>query len=739
MLPRIARLVVRRPLLVVLATVIFLVASGAFGGSVVNDLKSGGFEDPNSESTIASELLEEEFGTGIPNFILLVDAGEGSVDDPDVAKVGLELTERLSSEEGVADVISYWALGSPPPLRSEDSTQAQILGRITGSETEAEERAGELREEFEGANDGVRVSVGGQAEVSRQIGTTVEKDLQRAELIAGPVTLLLLILVFGSVVAASLPLLAGVFAVIGTFGVLKIISSVTDVSIFALNLTTALGLGLAIDYSLFIVSRYREEMAKGYPPKEAVARSVQTAGRTVAFSALTVLISLSALLVFPQYFLRSFAYAGVAVVAISAIGAVIALPAILVLLGDRVDKLVVRRPKLAPAGTGFWHDTARRVMRRPLLVGGTVVALLLLLGVPFLRVDLGLTDDRVLPPTNPGRAVSDQIRANFTSSEAGALSVVAADIGDPENRQEEIESYAMELSSNEAVARVDGLTGVYQGGRKVAPASPASARFATDDSTFLSVVPAVEPLSEEGEQLVSDVRAASSPFPTRVTGTSAVLVDSKQSVFARLPFAAALIVLVTFVLLFLMFGSVVVPAKAVVLNLLSLTAVFGAMVWIFQDGRFSDVLNFTPTGTIDLSSPILMFCIAFGLSMDYEVFLLSRIKEEYDATGDNLTATAVGLQRTGGIVTAAAALLAVVFLAFSTSQVAFIKLFGLGLMLAVLMDATLIRATLVPVFMRLAGPANWWAPGPLRRFHNRFGISEHVDLDDAGAGVAAKT
>jgi len=372
------------------------------------------------------------------------------------------------------------------------------------------------------------------------------------------------------------------------------------------------------------------------------------------------------------------------------------------------------------------------VMRRPISIATAVTVVLLVLGAPFLGVEFGLPDDRVLPQDNPARGVAEQIRTNFTGGEAAAVSIVAPSAGAASDITREITAYATELSTVEGVSRVDALTGSYAQGQQVADPNPTSGRFAGNQGTWLSAVPSVEPNSLEGEQLVRDIRAAEAPFEVLVGGTSAGLVDSKSAIFGRLPLAVGLIAVVTFVLLFLMFGSLLVPAKALVLNILSLTAVFGAMVWVFQDGNLSGVLDFTSIGVLDTTTPILMFCIAFGLSMDYEVFLLSRIKEEHDRTGDNVAAVAMGLEKTGKIVTAAAALLAVVFLAFATSGITFIKLFGLGLALAVILDATIVRATLVPALMRLAGEANWWAPRPLRSLYERVGLSE-------GEGQAAPT
>jgi RND superfamily putative drug exporter len=472
-----------------------------------------------------------------------------------------------------------------------------------------------------------------------------------------------------------------------------------------------------------MVSRYREELRAGMDPHDAVVRTVETAGRTVLFSAMTVAISLAALMVFPLFFLRSFAYAGIAVVAMAALGTLVALPALLAVLGHRVDKLVLWRRKPVAEGTGFWHRLAMFVMKRPIPISLAVVAVLLVLGAPFLNVEFGTPDDRVLPKDAPARQVQDDIRTNFTSEEAGALQAVATDV-DPRAQEGDIARFATELSGLDAVARVDALTGSYVDGRQIAPPNEASLRFAAPDATWFSIVPSVEPISPEGEHLVTEVRTSDGPFDLRVTGPSANLVDSKEAIFGRAPLAGLLIALVTFIVLFLMTGSVLVPVKALILNLLSLTAAFGAMVWVFQDGHLSEALDFTATGTIDSTNPILMFCVAFGLSMDYEVFLLSRIKEEHDRTGDNVASVAMGLEKTGRIVTAAAATIAVVFIAFSTSGITFIKLIGIGLALAVLMDATLIRGLLVPAFMRLAGELNWWAPRPLKRIYERWGFSE---------------
>ncbi len=747
MLARLAGSVIRHRKVVLVGSVLLFAVSGAFGGGVAAELSSGGFDDPASESVQADEALLDTFGSGTPNLVLLVTADDGTtVDDPAVEAAGVALTEELAAEEHLTNVVSYWTLDHAPPLKGSRGDRALVLGRIEGDQNEVNHRVEELAG-YARSGDGITVEMTGFAQVFSEVGTTIEDDLVRAEAIALPITLVLLLLVFGTVVSASLPLAIGALSVVGTLAVLRIINMVTEVSIFSLNLTTAMGLGLAIDYSLFVVSRFREELHAGHEPHDAVRRTVQTAGRTVAFSAVTVAASLCALLVFPLAFLRSFAYAGVAVAFLAGAFSVVVLPAILAALGPKVDKLTIFRRSTQEHDEGFWHRMAIFVMRRPIPVAAGAIAVLLFLGAPFLALDLSLPDDRVLPASAPSRQAADVLREEFSSGEAGAASVVARGIGDPAARVEQIGAYAASLAQLDGVSRVDAVTGSYCGegmvdlgcqpGQLVLPGgSGRYLGFSTEaggGSTFLSVVPDVEPLSAEGEDLAHAIRAADAPFEVQVTGMSAQLVDTKAALFDKLPLAAGIIALVTFVVLFIQFGSVIIPIKAVILNLLSLSATFGAMVWVFQEGHLSEQLDFTAIGSIDSTTPILMFCVAFGLSMDYEVFLLSRIKEEYDRTGDNELSVARGLERTGRIVTAAALLIAVVFISFASSHITFIKLFGVGLTLAVLMDAFLIRGTLVPAFMRLAGAWNWWAPAPLRRLHDRIGISEHVELDPVPA------
>ncbi|HEV2754487.1 MAG TPA: MMPL family transporter [Actinomycetota bacterium] len=721
---RLGRFIANHPRPLLVATLVFVALGGLVAPTVSSHLSSGGFDDPTSESALAGTRIERIFGVNDPDMVLIVEAHSGSVDDDAARRAGLALTKSLSAEHGVVRVESYWSLGGAIPLRSRDGSKALVLANLEGTQNDKHELLDELVPRYSGTNDDVRVAVTGFSEIYRQVTAQVEEDLVRAELVAIPILLILLLFVFRSPIAASLPLGVGLVAVIGTLLVLRAIAALTEVSIFALNLTTGMGLGLGIDYSLFVVSRFREELAAGAAVPDAVTTTVATAGRTVLFSAIAVAASLSALLLFPIVFLRSFAYAGIPVVAMACLGALVTLPALLAVLGHGIDKWSVRRT--APAGeTGAWYRIARWVMRRPLPVAAAGTVVLLLLGAPFLGVELGLPDDRVLPPGAPGRAVTDELRRDFAGNEAAAMLVLAEGV-DPASSRPQVRGFAQRLSRLDGVARVDSAAGSFIGGELFFAADVISERFAAEDATYFSVVldPKVEAQSLEAEDVVADVRSLDAPFAFEVAGPSADLVDGKSGAFARIPVAVAWIAVVTFVTLFLLFGSILVPLKAVVLNLLSLTATFGAMVWVFQDGNLSGLLDFTPTGTIVLSNIILMFCIAFGLSMDYEVFLLSRVKEEYDATGDNELAVARGLDRTGRIVTAAAALIAIVFVAMISSGISFIKMFGLGLALAVVMDATLVRGALVPAFMKLMGPANWWAPAPLRRFHDRFGIRE---------------
>jgi putative drug exporter of the RND superfamily len=701
------RFVTARPRLSLLVALVLTALAVLAGSGVADRMGSGGWQDPAAESTYATQALEREFPDSQPNLLLLVDSGRASVDSPAVAAEARRLAARLAAEKGVEGVGSYWRSGAPT-LRAEDGHEALIAARVTGDEKAMDDTLRRLAPSYRGTRGPVKVTLGGPVAVRYEMQKTIKEDLTRAELIALPVTLLLLVMVFGSAVAALLPLGIGIVSILGTNAVLRGLTEITDVSVFALNLTTALGLGLAIDYALFVVRRFREELATGADPLTAVGTTLRTAGRTVLFSALTVAVSLAAMLLFPQYFLRSFAYAGMAVVLLAAAAALILLPAALVLLGHRVDALDLRRlfrrgrpPRASGEEGTAWARTASLVMRRaPFFALGTT-AVLILLGLPFLGVRFGTADDRQLPSTSESHVVQQHIRDGFPGSPGAGLEVLAE--GGATAAQ--YAGYKAEIAALPDVLRVDGP-------------------LVKGDAAYFSVLPRGEAVDDSAQRLVGDLRAADAPFETKVTGTAAVLVDSKHAIAEQLPWAAAFIAVVTLLLVFLLTGSVVIPLQAVLLNALSLTAMFGAVVWVFQDGHLSGLLGFTSPGSIETTLPVIMFCVAFGLSMDYGVFLLSRIKEEHDKTGDHRGAVRHGLQRTGGLITAAAVILAVVMVAIGTSRVTNTKMLGLGIALAVLMDAMVVRSLLVPAIMRLTGRATWWAPGPLRRFHARFGLSE---------------
>ncbi|MGW2698712.1 MMPL family transporter [Streptomyces sp. NPDC001340] len=701
------RFVTARPRLSLLVALVLTALAVLAGSGVADRLGSGGWEDPAAESTYATKVLEREFPDSQPNLLLLVDSGHASVDDPAVAAQARDLAERLATEQGVTGVGSYWQSKSPA-LRAKDGHEALIAARITGDENAMGKTLDRIAPHYRGTHGPVQVKVGGIVAVRHEMQTIIKEDLTRAEMIALPITLVLLVMVFGSAIAALLPLGIGIVAILGTNAVLRGLTSFTDVSVFALNLTTALGLGLAIDYALFIVRRYREELSTGADPLTAVGTTLRTAGRTVLFSALTVAVSLAAMMVFPQYFLRSFAYAGIAVVLLAAAAALILLPAALLLLGHRVNALDLRRlfrrgrePKAAGTEGTAWARAATLVMRRaPLFALGTT-ALLVLLGLPFLGVKFGTADDRQLPSGAESHVVQQHIRDGFPGTPGGGLEILA----EGKATETQYADYKQRVAALPEVVRVDGP-------------------LVKGDTAYFTVQPKGEAVDSAAQSLVGDLRSLKAPFDTKVTGTAAVLVDSKHAIGEHLPWAGAFIAIVTLLLVFLLTGSVLIPLQAVVLNALSLTAMFGAVVWVFQDGHLSGALGFTSPGSIETTLPVLMFCVAFGLSMDYGVFLLSRIKEEYERTGDHNEAVRHGLQRTGGLITAAAVILAVVMVAIGTSRVTNTKMLGLGIALAVLMDAMVVRSLLVPAIMRLTGRATWWAPAPLRRFHQRFGLSE---------------
>lgn len=740
MLQRIANLALAAPRRILAVAVLVMVACGLFGIPVTKHLSAGGFQDPTSESARANQLLVDTFGQGDMELILSVTADDG-VRSPAARAAGTELADELAASPHVAQVTSAWTAPPPaaPALISEDGKTGLIVAGITGGESGAQAHAKELTEWLVQDRDGVTVRAGGEAMTYVQINGQSERDLLRMEAIAIPLSFVALVWVFGGLLAAALPLAIGGFAILGSMAVLRAVTLVTDVSIFALNLTVAMGLALAIDYSLLIISRYRDELADGAEPERALSRTMVTAGRTVLFSALTVALSMVAMVLFPMYFLKSFAYAGIAVVTFAAVAAVVVVPAAIVLLGERLDSLDVRRfvrrvlgrpePVRKPAEQTFWYRCTKFVMRRAVPIGVLIVALLLLLGAPFLGAKWGFPDDRVLPTSASARQVGDELRTDFAVDSARNVTIVL-----PDTRglaPAELDRYAAELSTVIDVSSVSAPGGTFTDGRRVGP--PSAATGVADDSAFLTVTSTAPLFSEASETQLDRLHDVAAPggVDVQVTGVAQINRDSSSSITSRLPMVLAVIAAITFVLLFLLTGSLVLPLKALVLNVLSLTAAFGALVWIFQDGHLG-ALGTTPTGTLVANMPVLLFCIAFGLSMDYEVFLVSRIREYWlslprtdaSARERNDESVALGLARTGRVVTAAALLMSISFAALIAAEVSFMRMFGVGLTLAVLADATLVRMALVPAFMHLLGRWNWWAPEPLRRLHERIGISE---------------
>uniref|UniRef100_A0AAU2VN80 MMPL family transporter n=1 Tax=Streptomyces sp. NBC_00008 TaxID=2903610 RepID=A0AAU2VN80_9ACTN len=729
MFERIAELAVRRPRLILVVAVVAVALMGVLGSGTFGKLLGGGYDDPASPSTRAGKVIDEKFG-GETNLVLLVRAAEGRVDAPAARQDGRALLAGLRKEKNLENVVSFWDTGSAA-LRSRDGREAMVLAHVKGNDTERDENAKSVIDAYTGPyRDGLTVRAGGAAAVTSEMGTQSGKDLLLAEGIAVPLTLLLLLVVFGSAVAALLPLVIGIIAIAGTFAELFLLGSVTDVSVFAVNLTTALGLGLGIDYALLMISRFREQLATGASVDDAVRRTVSTAGRTVAFSAATVAAALAALLVFPQYFLRSFGYAGVGVVAIAALSTLFVMPALFVVLGHRVNSGRMPWSKPGRAGTRapVWGRLAGTVMRRPALTALPVLAVLLVAASPLLGITFGTPDERVLSSGAESRQVSAVLQEKFDGNDDAALHVVI----DTSVSRTPLASYAAGLSGLEGVARVETSAGTYADGRSTAAGNPALGR---PDAQRINVVSALAPKSDASQALVGEVRALAPPAGAHalVGGTDAVLVDAKGAIADRLPIAVTLVVLTTFLLLFLFTGSIVQPLRALVLNMISLAATLGVMTWIFQDGHLSSLLGFTAQ-PMEVSMTVLMFCIAFGLSMDYEVFVTSRIKELHDLGEDNESAVTNGLGHTGRIVSAAACLLAVSFFAFGTAQLSFMQLFGLGSGLAILIDAVAVRGILVPAAMRLLGRSAWYAPGFLRKVHGRFGLSEGGPAREPAAG-----
>jgi len=722
MFHRLGILVTTRARWVLALGLVALVASGYLALSAFGELDSEGFDDPASESSRAATTLTEEFG-GAADYVFVVSAdpssGDGpAVDAPTSAAAGEDLTRRLQADPALTDVVSYFDSGAAG-LRSDDGRHALITAHAADDDDGG---ASEIHDAYAGDAGDLHVTVGGPAMVDEEVTSQIGADLGLAESIAIPLILVLLVLAFGNVVGALVTLFVGGTAIVGTFAELSVLGSLTDVSLYSVNLTTALGLGLAVDYGLLMVARVREERAAGHGTSDAIVVAVETAGRTILFSATTVAVALSSLLVFPLYFLRSFAYAGIGVMVITALGATVLLPALLQLLGDRVDAWPVPRVRGIRGGPApFWGRLAGAVTRRPVLTALPVLAVLLAMATPLLSVTFATPDDRVLETSASSRQAGDLLREEFDGDGGSQVEVV----GTERLRDTELTAYAEQLSTLAEVGRVDTRLGSFVDGRPTAGGPPPAPGEANADAERIDVVTGLDPRSAAARDLVRAVRAEPAPDGAEmlVGGSAARLADSMSAIGDRLPYAIGWMVVTTFVILFLFTGSVVQPLRALLLNAVGLSATLGAMVWVFQDGHLSSLLGFTP-GPLDTSMLMLLFCVAFGLSMDYEVFVLGRIKEMRDRGLANGEAVVAGLAHTGRIVSTAAALIAISFFAFLVSSVSFIQFFGLGTGLAILVDATLVRGVLLPAGIRLLGDLAWWAPAPLRALHRRVGLAE---------------
>ena len=735
MLERIARLAVASPRRVVIVAALLAVLIGVFGIPVADKLSPSGFQDPTAESSRVTQMLTDKFDQGNVPLVLVVTAPD-RYDSPQAKVVATAAIEMLRNSGHVAAINSAWTTKGPAgaALVSSDKRSGLIVTGVLGTEGEQQRYTKKLTDALVGERGGVEVRAGGTAMVNLQVTEQSKRDLLLLESIVVPLSFLVLIWVFGGLFAAALPIAVGVMAILGSLAVLRAVTFFTDVSIFALNLATAMGLALAIDYTLLMISRYRDELAEGASREDAVLTTMVTAGRTVLFSAVTVALSMAVMVLFPMNFLRSFAYAGVATVAFAAIAAIVVTPAAIMLLGDRLDALDVRRglrrmlgrpePAPRPITEHFWYRTTKFVMARAVPIGLAGVALLAVLGAPFFGVRPGFPDDRVLPKSASAHQVGDLLRNDFAIDSDSEVPVIITDSAglDPAA----VERYAADLSRVPDVNSVSAPGGSYVNGRLAGP--PVAATGQASGSTLLTVGSSVALFSEASETQLTRLHDVPAPRAVEFGGLAQTNRDSVHAITSRLPLVLGLIAVIMLVLLFLLTGSVVLPVKALILNMLSLSAAFGATVWIFQDGHLG-ALGTTPTGTLVANMPVLLFCVAFGLSMDYEVFLVSRIREFWLASpgktsADNDESVALGLAHTGRVITAAALIMAISFAALIAAKVAVMRLFGVGLTLAVLVDATLVRLVLVPAFMRVMGRWNWWAPAPLRRLHERFGIAE---------------
>src|SRR2546425_4161634 len=717
---------------------VFSVFIAAQGGK----LASGGFIE-TSESGRASRLIEHELPrAGGSTFTLLFSSDTLKATSPEFRAAVEDAIKPLRDDARVATIVTPYdgTATDPTLLISKDGRAAVVDVAVKDELALARDYYPELRKTVR--SDKLQVQATGVLAINNGFNAVLQKDLQRAELVSLPLALVLLLVVFGTVVAALVPLGVGVLAVIGGIAGMFLLARVTDVSVYAENVVTLIGLGVAIDYSLFITNRFREELRRGRDQQEALAVAMATSGRAITFSGLTVAIGLSGMLFYQGTFLSSMGLSGAIVVASAVFYGLTFLPALLAILGRNIDRLRIPIFQQDPSGRGWWHAIATTVMRRPLLVLVPVVAFILLIGSPFLQLRLASGDVNTLPKSEESRAAYDRLISDFPLGEQNHIStVVLFPSGDPLSRERVavITGLAKRIATLPNVERVNSAVSfdprlgpneyaaLYSQPRSQLPAQLQALIKQTvgEHIVLLDVVTTRATYSDESRALVRSIRALDTPAGAEklVGGFTTIDLDTVDFIASHTPVAITYIMAATMLVLFLLLGSIVLPIKAVVMNLLSISASFGALVWIFQQGHFAAQLGFTP-GSIDPTLPVIMFCTVFGLSMDYEVLLLSRVQEEYLKDRNNTHAVAEGLERSGRLITGAAAIMVGVFSAFALADIVFIKAIGLGMALAVAIDATLVRALVVPATMRLLGDLNWWAPAPLARLQRRIGLSE---------------
>ena len=697
MFEKIGRLAVRRSKLVLATFVISMLAAGAVGLGVFGQLDSGGYSDPNSESMKVWNYFKENLKTRDAGVILVVDGQTKSVNDGQVVADALSLEKEVAKVKGVSRTLSYWSSGNQPTLVSKDGKAGYLLIYTSSDQFADVSALGKtIQREFDGEFKSLRVYASGPGVITSAINGRISKDLALAESISIPLTFVLLILVFGALVASAMPIFVGVFAILGAFFLLLLITKVTTVSVFALNLVTGMGLGLGIDYSLLMVNRFREELHNGKSIEDAVVTTVKTAGKTVFYSGLTVALTLGSMIVFPQSFLKSFGYAGVSVVVIAILSAILPLPALMNLLGHRVDKFVVRKSGITPKSDGRWAQTARYVMRKPIRVVVLSLLILVAIAAPIKDVVFSQLDARVLPKSDKAAIAYQVLSERFPGQESSPSEILIPG-GAKTVSDSQLNQYVIDIQKTPGIVRV------------------VPSKIGND--IRIQAIQSMGSRTIEASHLIHALRKLNSPEGTMIGGVAADFTDSQDGTAKALPWAIAWIIISVLILIFIFTGSIILPIKAVLLNVLSLAATLGALTWIFIDGHLKWLLgDFTTTGALDTGTTILVAVVVFGLSMDYELFLLSRIKEEHFAGHNNVESVAVGLQRSARIITAAAVILAAVFASFITSGVTAIKMMGFGTAFAVLLDATLVRAFLVPALMRLFGELNWWGPKFLKKY-----------------------